>query len=97
MDGGCICDVASCSAYTMPKILIPEKFYYYALRDENLFLEKMIKRCKLLGKEKASQIAYCLSKNFVNGMLKILPINMLKKKYSRCFSFNRIRSYSNDS
>ena len=43
MDEGCICDVASCSAYTMPKILIPEKFYYYALRDENLFLEKWLK------------------------------------------------------
>lgn len=89
MDGGCICDVASFSAYTMPKILIPEKFYYYALRDENLFLEKMIKRCKLLGKEKAYQIAYCLSKNFVIWYVKILPINMLKKKIFALFQFHQ--------
>ena len=86
MDGGCICDVASCSAYTMPKILIPEKFYYYALRDENLFLEKMIKRCKLLGKEKASQIAYCLSKNFVIWYVKNSAYKYAKEKNIRVVS-----------
>lgn len=86
MDGGCICDVASCSAYTMPKILIPENFYYYALKDENLFLEKMIKRCKLLGKEKASQIAYCLSKNFVIWYVKNSAYKYAKEKNIRVVS-----------
>lgn len=89
MDGGCICDVASCSAYTMPKILIPEKFYYYALRDENLFLEKMIKRCKLLGKEKASQIAYCLSKNFVIWYVKNSAYKYAKEKIFALFQFHQ--------
>lgn len=86
MDGGCICDVASCSAYTLPKILIPEKFYYYALRDESLFLEKMIKRCNLLGKEKASQIAYCLSKNFVIWYVKNSAYKYAKEKNIRVVS-----------
>lgn len=86
MEGGCICDVASCSAYTLPKILIPEKIYVQAFRNEELFITKMIKRCKLLSKNNASQIAYCLSKNFVMWYVKNAAYKYAKEKNIRVVS-----------
>ena len=46
----------------------------------------MIKRCKLLGKEKASQIAYCLSKNFVIWYVKNSAYKYAKEKNIRVVS-----------
>ena len=60
--------------------------FFKVMDDENLFLEKMIKRCKLLGKEKASQIAYCLSKNFVIWYVKNSAYKYAKEKNIRVVS-----------
>lgn len=42
MNGGYICDVASCSAYLMPNIMIPKKSYHLTLNNEELFIKKVV-------------------------------------------------------
>lgn len=64
--GSAIVDVSSNSAYVLPSILISKKTYALAETDENLFVQKMLRRC-VLGRDdyQKAGIAYALSKNFV--------------------------------
>ncbi len=64
--GGVIVDIASNSAYILPKFLISTKTYALAETDENAFLRKSIKKSNLArGEYEKSGFAYALSKNFV--------------------------------
>ena len=64
--GSVIVDVASNSAYVLPQFLISKKVYALADKDENLFLTKMLKKCKMAKEGYARNgMAYAFSKNFV--------------------------------
>ncbi len=64
--GSVILDVASNSAYVLPKFLINEKTYALAETDENAFVQKLIKKSNMAkGDYQRSGFAYSLSKNFV--------------------------------
>lgn len=64
--GGVIVDVASNSAYVLPKFLINKKLYALADHDEEKFVKKIVKKAKLAkGDYQRSGFAYALSKNFV--------------------------------
>lgn len=64
--GSVIVDIASNSAYVLPKFLISEKTYKLAELDEGAFLVKCIKKSGLARKDyEKSGLAYALSKNFV--------------------------------
>ena len=64
--GGVIVDVASNSAYVLPKFLINKKLYALADHDEERFVKKIVKKAKLAkGDYQRSGFAYALSKNFV--------------------------------
>ncbi len=64
--GGVIVDVASNSAYILPKFLINKKVYALAETDEELFVKKLVKKSSLAkGDYRRSGFAYSLSKNFV--------------------------------
>lgn len=61
-----ILDIASNGAYTLPSFIIPKKVYPLAETDEELFVQKLQKKCKM-AKEgyMRNGMAYALSKNFV--------------------------------
>ena len=64
--GSVIVDVASNSAYVLPKFLINKKVYALADKDEEKFVAKIVKKAKLAkGDYQRSGFAYALSKNFV--------------------------------
>ena len=64
--GSVIVDVASNSAYVLPKFLINKKVYALADQDEEEFVAKIVKKAKLAkGDYQRSGFAYALSKNFV--------------------------------
>ncbi|MCR5546602.1 MAG: SDR family oxidoreductase [Lachnospiraceae bacterium] len=64
--GSVIVDVSSNSAYALPKFMINKKTYALAETNEELFLKKILKLCKLPKDEyNKSGFAYALSKNFV--------------------------------
>ena len=64
--GGVIVDVASNSAYILPKFLINKKVYALAETDEELFVKKLVKKSSLAkGDHRRSGFAYSLSKKFV--------------------------------
>ena len=64
--GGVIVDVASNSAYVLPKFLINKKLYALADHDEEKFVKKIVKKAKRAkGDYQRSGFAYALSKNFV--------------------------------
>lgn len=64
--GSVILDVASNSAYVLPKFLISEKMYALAETDEDTFIAKGIKKSNLAkGDYQKAGFAYALSKNFV--------------------------------
>ncbi|HIZ25176.1 MAG TPA: SDR family NAD(P)-dependent oxidoreductase [Candidatus Gallimonas intestinigallinarum] len=64
--GSVIVDVASNSAYVLPKLLINKKVYALADQDEEKLVAKIIKKAKLAkGDYQRSGFAYALSKNFV--------------------------------
>lgn len=64
--GSVILDVASNSAYVLPKFLINQKTYALAETDENAFVQKLIKKSNMAkGDYQRSGFAYSLSKNFV--------------------------------
>lgn len=64
--GSVIVNIASNSAYILPKFMISEKLYKLAELDEGAFLVKSIKRSGLAKKEyEKSGLAYAISKNFV--------------------------------
>lgn len=64
--GTVIVDVSSNSAYVLPHFLVSEKIYALADTDEERFVEKILKRCKM-AKEgyQRNGFAYAFSKNFV--------------------------------
>lgn len=65
-DGGVIIDISSNSAYTLPGFLVSKKTFALAETDEERFLKKSTRLCKLFRSEyMASGIAYGLSKKFV--------------------------------
>ena len=64
--GSVIVDIASNSAYVLPKFLISEKLYRLAEADESVFLKKCIRKSNLArGDYEKAGFAYALSKNFV--------------------------------
>ena len=64
--GSVIVDVASNSAYVLPKFLINKKVYALADQDEEKFVAKIVKKAKLAkGDYQRSGFSYALSKNFV--------------------------------
>ena len=63
--GSVIVDIASNSAYILPKFLISKKTYRLADTDENAFLRKILRICKLVkGDYAKAGLAYAFSKNF---------------------------------
>lgn len=65
MDGGVIVDVASNSAYVLPKILIRKKMYALADTDEEAFMRKALRMSSLArGDYQKAGFAYSISKNF---------------------------------
>lgn len=64
--GSVIVDISSNSAYMLPKFLVCKKVYALAETNEELFLKKLLKKCKL-AKEGyfRNGFAYTYSKNFV--------------------------------
>lgn len=64
--GSVIVDIASNSAYVLPKFLVHPKLYRLAESDESTFLKKCIKISSLpKGDYEKAGLAYALSKNFV--------------------------------
>ena len=64
--GSVIVDIASNSAYMLPGFMIPKKLYPLANQDEELFVKKMMGKCKLAKEGYArAGMAYAFSKNFV--------------------------------
>lgn len=64
--GSVIVDIASNSAYVLPKFLVHQKLYRLAEADEITFLKKCIKISSLpKGDYEKAGLAYALSKNFV--------------------------------
>lgn len=64
--GSVIVDVASNSAYQLPKFILPKKSYYLADENEELFLNKTLKLANMVKDNyKAAGLAYAISKNFV--------------------------------
>ena len=64
-EGGCIIDVSSMSAYMTPRIFIPEKIYCLSRINTEVFINKLMRRIRLLPKKNQAGFAYALSKNFV--------------------------------
>lgn len=64
--GSVICDIASSSAYSFPKFILPKKAYPLAETNEEAFLKKLIKLSNMAkGAYFKNGFAYGLSKNFV--------------------------------
>lgn len=64
--GSVIVDVASNSAYQLPKMILPTKHYPLALEDEEKFLKKTLWLAKKIkGDYQKAGLAYAISKNFV--------------------------------
>ena len=64
--GSVIVDVSSNSAYILPSFLINKKVYALAETNEELFVQKIIKKSNLAkGDYQRAGFAYSLSKNFV--------------------------------
>ena len=64
--GSVIVDVASNSAYILPSFLINKKIYRLAEENEELFVQKIVKKSHMAkGDYQRSGFAYSLSKNFV--------------------------------
>lgn len=64
--GSVIVDVASNSAYQLPKLMLPTKHYHLADEDEEKFLKKALWLAnKIKGDYQKAGLAYAISKNFV--------------------------------
>lgn len=63
--GSAIVNVASMAAYTFPEVLIPTRRFKYAMRDEDVFMSKMVSACNVAPKRLRPGLAYSLSKCFV--------------------------------
>jgi NAD(P)-dependent dehydrogenase (short-subunit alcohol dehydrogenase family) len=63
--GFAIVNVASTAAHMLPAALIPTRRFDYALREQNLFMQKMMAVCRLAPQKLRPGLAYSLSKSFV--------------------------------
>jgi NAD(P)-dependent dehydrogenase (short-subunit alcohol dehydrogenase family) len=63
--GFCLVNVASVAAYMLPAVLVPKRAYRYALTDQRLFFNRMMRRCRMTPANTRPGLAYSLSKNFV--------------------------------
>ncbi len=64
-DGFSIVNVASMAAHMVPAALIPTKKFEFALREQDVFLQKMLSACRIAPQKLRPGIAYSLSKSFV--------------------------------
>lgn len=64
-DGFSIVNVASMAAHMVPAALIPTKKFECALREQDIFLQKMMSACRIAPQSLRPGIAYSLSKSFV--------------------------------
>ncbi len=64
-DGFSIVNVASMAAHMVPAALIPTRKFECALREQDVFLRKMMFACRIAPQELRPGIAYSLSKSFV--------------------------------
>jgi NAD(P)-dependent dehydrogenase (short-subunit alcohol dehydrogenase family) len=64
-DGFSIVNVASMAAHMVPAALIPTKKFECALREQDVFLQKMMSACRIAPQKLRPGIAYSLSKSFV--------------------------------
>ncbi len=64
--GSVIVDIASMSAYALPKMAIPKKAYLLAEKDEDMFIRKALRMSKIIKDPYLRNgFAYSVSKNFV--------------------------------
>lgn len=64
-EGGCMINISSMSAYIAPRIVMPRRFYRLALTNREKFMNRMMVLINLLPKSQRSNLAYCISKDFV--------------------------------
>jgi NAD(P)-dependent dehydrogenase (short-subunit alcohol dehydrogenase family) len=64
-EGFRIVNVASMSAYMVPRAIAPQRAYPLALTDQDAFFAKVMRRVNLTPKAQRSAIAYPISKHFV--------------------------------
>ena len=65
-EGSVILDISSNSSYSTPEFMLPKKAYPLAETDEELFMQKVLKRASFIKDPyKNSGLVYAMSKNFV--------------------------------
>jgi NAD(P)-dependent dehydrogenase (short-subunit alcohol dehydrogenase family) len=62
---GCVLDISSIAAYTLPKPVLPTGCYRHSRTDKGLFMRKMMGRVGLFPRKMRSDLSYCISKHFV--------------------------------
>ena len=65
VEGGCLIDTSSMSAYLTPQFLMPKKCYALSQTDREKFMKKMMKRVNLFPEKSRAGLAYGISKHFV--------------------------------
>lgn len=65
MEGACIIDVSSMSAYITPQFIMPVRNYKYSVKDPQIFMKKMMKYINFFPKKVRTGVAYGISKHFV--------------------------------
>lgn len=65
VEGACIIDVSSMSAYLTPKFIMPVRNYKYSIQDPQLFMKKIMKYINFFPKKVRAGVAYGISKHFV--------------------------------
>ena len=84
-EGSVIVDVSSNSAYILPSFIINKKIYALAETDEELFVQKLIKKSNMAkGEYQKNGFAYSLSKNFVVWYAKKCAFEYGKKGIRVC-------------
>jgi NAD(P)-dependent dehydrogenase (short-subunit alcohol dehydrogenase family) len=67
---GCIAVIGSCSSASLPAILLPVGSYTLIMRDEDKFVRRLARRCRIVPDQyQQKSIAYCMTKNFVKWYL----------------------------
>jgi NAD(P)-dependent dehydrogenase (short-subunit alcohol dehydrogenase family) len=64
-DGFAIINIASMAAHMLPAALLPTKRFAYALRNQDVFMRKMMSVCKIAPERLRPGMSYSLSKSFV--------------------------------
>jgi NAD(P)-dependent dehydrogenase (short-subunit alcohol dehydrogenase family) len=63
-EGSCLVDIASRSAYLVPKWICPKGHYPLCRKDKRRFMEKMMKRVQLFPRRLQAGMSYVISKDF---------------------------------